>query len=56
MEKLHFTIGYSAEKFDLHNIADPLDVPLRSKSKEHDERLTINENSQKITKNEENRS
>lgn len=53
MEKLHFTAGDSAENFDLHNIADPLGEISRSKSKEHSERLTITENSQKITKSEE---
>ncbi len=53
MEKLHFIAGYSAENFDLHNITDPLDIPSRSKSKEHAQRLTTIEKTHKITKNEE---
>ena len=56
MEKLHFIAGYLAQNFDLHNIPDPLDMPSRSKSKEHIGRLTAIKNTQKITKNEENES
>ena len=55
MEKLHFTAEYPAEEFDIHNISDPLGEVLRSKSKEHGERLITNENFQKITKSEENK-
>ncbi len=53
MEKLHFISGDPAEKFDLHNISDPLGENSRSKSREHSERFTGSKNSQKSQKIEE---
>ncbi len=53
MEKLHFTPGYPAENFDLHNIRDPLGENQRSKSVEHSQRFIKSENSQKSQKTEE---
>ena len=56
MQKLHFKSLYSAENFDLNNINDPFSESVRSKSTEHNQRFSKNENSQKSIKNQDNES
>ena len=58
MSKNHYSLKYPAEIFgaDAMRIVDPFGESQRSKSQEHEERLSINEKSQKITEIEENKS
>ena len=58
MSKNHYSLQYPAETFgaDIMGIVDPFAESQRSKSQEHTDRLFQNENFQKITKSEENKS
>ena len=58
MSKDHYRLQYPAETFggEVMRIVDPFGESERSKSQEHEGRLSINEKTQKITENEENKS
>lgn len=58
MSENHYSLQYSAENFgeDIMRIDEPFSESQRSKSQEHENRLTGIEKTQKIAKNEENQS
>ena len=58
MSKDHYRLQYPAETFggEVMRIVDPFGESERSKSKEHEERLSYSEKTQKITEIEENKS
>ena len=58
MSEHHYSIRYPAEIFngDIMRVADPLGEGQRSKSQEHEGRLSLSEKSQKIAEIEENKS
>ena len=58
MSKQHYSLRYPAEIFgrDVMRVADPFSEGQRSKSQEHEGRLSLSEKSQKIAEIEENKS
>ena len=58
MSKQHYSLRYPAEIFgrDVMRVADPFSEGQRSKSQEHEGRLSFSEKTQKIVKTKENES
>ena len=58
MGKYHYSLRYPAEIFggEIMRVEEPFGESERSKSQEHEGRLSLNEKSQKITEIEENKS
>ena len=58
MDKVHFSLCNPADTFggEVMRIVDPFGESQRSKSQEHEGRLSLNEKTQKITEIEENKS